>query len=99
MKRYLDAMVRRNKLDSEARDLAAETAPEFYKPDIELGEPVLKPKEPVFEISPFMLDGAAPQGTPARGLNTPQPGVKKPLPTPNQKPPPKKKKRGWLFGR
>lgn len=45
MGRKMDAMVRRKKLTQEERDAVGEAPPEFYIPDLENGDPLLRPKE------------------------------------------------------
>ncbi len=93
MGRYIDAMFRREKITAEQRDEAKLEPPAFYKPDVELDEPVLKPKS--FGGVPLLWDGplANPGNPPSPGGTTPggttprktpgPPGTKQqPKPTP-----------------
>lgn len=108
MKRYLDAMVRRDKLTAEERDQVDDVPPAFYKPNIELGEPVLRPTAPVVpDLLGIPFFGGTEQDPQQQQQQPPQVPQQVPqqqqqrIPSPNQRPddaPPKKKK-GGLFRR
>ena len=104
MKRYIDAMYRRDKITEEERDAANAAPPAFYKPLPE--EPVLKPTAPpAFNQIPLLFNDSFPNTPPANSPNTNTPAPS-PTPTPlqnrptNQQQPtePKKKKKKGIGG-
>ncbi len=104
MTRYLDAMVRRKKLSAEEREAAVLAPPEFWKPNILNGDPVLRPTVDTggFFGIPLLNDfDPSPSPSPAPGIDqippTSTPGQPTPKPLPVE--PEKKKKKGWFWNR
>ena len=102
MKRHMGAMLRREKITQEEYDAATVEPPMFYKPDLENGEPLLKPAaDPFADPSGLPLLFGDPNAinptTPSNPSLAPTPtGTPTPVPPDGQKK--KKKKKRGFFG-